>query len=174
MSELFDLAPSFAPAKPQVPTAESDEWYTPRWLFDPLDKEFAFTVDAAATRESRKVERFYSKAEDGLAQSYAGERVWCNPPYSDIRPWAAKAVQSILDGAECWVSPLPVWTDRKWWHEFVEPFRGVRYGFASPPIEVSLRFVQGRVAFGFPGNPEAVGRSEGGFDATVIVVWRRG
>jgi hypothetical protein len=32
----------------------SDEWSTPGWLFDLLDKEFQFHVDAAATGLTNK------------------------------------------------------------------------------------------------------------------------
>lgn len=34
---------------------KSDEWSTPQALFDALDREFSFTLDAAATRVNRKV-----------------------------------------------------------------------------------------------------------------------
>ena len=45
-----------------------------------------FTVDVAAAPHNTKCERFYTAEQDGLAQSWAGETVWCNPPYSSILP----------------------------------------------------------------------------------------
>jgi site-specific DNA-methyltransferase (adenine-specific) len=154
------------------PGAESDEWYTPAAVFDPLHREFRFTLDAAATRESAKVRRFFTRAQDGLAQSWRGERVWVNPPYSDIGPWVAKAQREIVDGgAELVAMLLPAWTDRAWWHLYIEPHRDRGRPVAGLPW-LETRFLRGRVRFGYPGNVAAKGRQTGGFDPSVIVVWR--
>lgn len=55
--------------------------------FAVFNERFRFTVDAASSIENRKCERHWTVKENGLAQSWAGERVYCNPPYSDIGPW---------------------------------------------------------------------------------------
>jgi hypothetical protein len=68
-----------------------DERITPASVFEPLRDEFAFTLDAAANATNRKVPQFYDLANDGLVQSWGSNRVWCNPPYSNIRPWVEKA-----------------------------------------------------------------------------------
>lgn len=60
-------------------------------VFDPLHERFNFTVDVAASPANAKLPRFYTSEDDGLAQDWSGERVWCNPPYSSIEPWAEKA-----------------------------------------------------------------------------------
>lgn len=31
---------------------------------------------------------------NGLDQDWTGERIWCNPPFSDIAPWIRKAWSS--------------------------------------------------------------------------------
>ena len=36
------------------------EWSTPQWLFDELDKEFHFTLDACAQPFNAKCKKFYS------------------------------------------------------------------------------------------------------------------
>jgi phage N-6-adenine-methyltransferase len=59
--------------------------------FAPLHKRFRFTIDAAASPTNAKLPRYWTRDDDALTQSWAGERVWCNPPYSDIRPWVEKA-----------------------------------------------------------------------------------
>lgn len=71
------------PAKPRgaLLPAATVEWSTPSWLFRQLDDEFHFTVDVAAAADNAKCERFYTKEQNGLEQSWFGERVWCNPPY---------------------------------------------------------------------------------------------
>ena len=79
-------------ARPEVDNLE-----TPWEFFTPLHERFGFTIDVAALPHNAKCERFYTPEEDGLAQPWADERVWCNPPYSDIEPWVAKAWQSSAD-----------------------------------------------------------------------------
>ncbi len=72
----------------------NDEWGTPRDLFDHLDERYGpFTVDAAASDANHLCARFWTRADDGLAQGWSGEIVWCNPPYSQARKWIEKAWQ---------------------------------------------------------------------------------
>lgn len=160
------------------PEEDPDERYTPWTFFIPLDQEFNFTVDACATQESRKAPVFWTKEQNGLAQSWKGARVWCNPPYSDIRPWVEKAWQAE---AELVVMLVPAWTDRQWWHELVEPFRdrdGIYFAPFKPAGDpfsrcatLSTRFVPGRVKFGFPGNPNGVGIDQPPF-WSCLLIWR--
>lgn len=171
---LFDVPPSTSPRRlreAQQPGAESDHWFSPMKIFAPLHKRLRFTVDAAGHAEApvtQAIGKWFDITQDGLRQDYRRERVWCNPPYSNIEPWAEIAPRSILAGAELWAMLLPVWTDRAWWHDFIEPHRRTR----ATGVRVTLRFIRGRVRYGFPGNPEGLGGQGGGFDASVIVIFR--
>lgn len=89
-----------------VATKLSDEWQTPQWLYDALDGEFGFTLDGAATPLNAKCKR-YSTATCHV--SWIGERVFCNPPYSDIETFVRLALE-----AELAVLLLPVRTDSNW------------------------------------------------------------
>lgn len=51
---------------------QSDEWATPQSLFDTLNAEFGFTLDACATAENAKCPVFYTKDEDGLLADWGG------------------------------------------------------------------------------------------------------
>lgn len=149
-----------------LPESEPDERYTPRTLFDPLHREFRFTLDVCATAESAKCPRYFTKEQDGLTQSWAGERVWCNPPYSDIESWVLKAWD------EAYAVPLMALlvpatrTDLPWWQTHVEPFRDSESG-----SRFRTRFLPGRIRFGFPGNPEGVGVGAPMFGC-VLLLWR--
>lgn len=120
------------------------EWATPQELFDALDAEFRFTLDACATPENAKCAAFYTKADDGLAQDWRGS-VWCNPPYGrEIGAWIRKGYQAAQDGATV-VMLIPSRTDTRWWHEYVMKAD-------------EIRFLRGRLKFGgakqdapFPG-----------------------
>lgn len=73
-------------------TSTTAEWATPQAFFDELNAEFNFTLDPCATSENAKCARYFTKEDDGLAQSWSGERVFCNPPYGrDINKWVEKA-----------------------------------------------------------------------------------
>ena len=55
--------------------AKTVEWATPEWLFRQLDREFDFTVDAAASDELHWHERYWTKDDSALRHDWAGARV---------------------------------------------------------------------------------------------------
>lgn len=80
-------------------SSNTAEWATPQAFFDELNKEFDFTLDPCATPQNAKCARYFTKEVDGLAQSWRGERVYCNPPYGrDIGKWVEKAHNETLAG----------------------------------------------------------------------------
>lgn len=80
-------------------SSNTNEWATPQAFFDELNKEFDFTLDPCATPQNAKCARYFTKEIDGLAQSWRGEVVFCNPPYGrDISKWVAKAYVETLSG----------------------------------------------------------------------------
>jgi phage N-6-adenine-methyltransferase len=130
------------------------EWATPPEVFEPLDREFRFTVDACATPQNAKVPRFWAEAENGLEQDWRGERVFLNPPYGrEIYAWTLKARTS---GADIVVAVLPASSDLAWWHD------DVIGGGAE------IRYLRGRVRF-LTGGPYRAS----GFFPSVIVIWRK-
>jgi phage N-6-adenine-methyltransferase len=83
-------------------SSDSPEWATPQAFFDALDAEFHFTLDVCATPENAKCARFFTEADDGLTQSWAGETVWMNPPYGRvIGDWMRKARNESVTGGVC-------------------------------------------------------------------------
>lgn len=62
----------------------SNEYETPRWFFDTLQKEFGeFTLDVCATPAMAKCTRFYTAQDNCLRFTWDGEQAFCNPPYSE-------------------------------------------------------------------------------------------
>jgi len=115
-----------------------DDRGTPPELFDPLNERFRFTVDVAAAPHNAKCERYYTREQDGCAQSWAGERVWCNPPYNAIdlaaftekawREWPTSPFSTPHgpnpDRAELIVMLVPAnRPEQAWWQDYVEPYR---------------------------------------------------
>lgn len=84
----------------------------------------AFDLDVAASDENAVAPDWRSAQmiPDGLAASWYG-RVWCNPPYSDIRPWVEKAFSSYTD-CDLIAMLLPAnRTEQAWWQDLIEPGR---------------------------------------------------
>ncbi|EAC1344652.1 DNA methylase, partial [Escherichia coli] len=71
----------------------SDCWRTPSLLFRNLHREFSFTLDGAATEHDTLLPRF---TDDISRQSWVSEKVFCNPPYSDIPSFLVKASEADL------------------------------------------------------------------------------
>lgn len=71
----------------------SDDWRTPYRLFHNLHREYSFSLDGAATEHDTLLPRF---TDDISRQSWDGERVFCNPPYSDIPSFLIKASEADL------------------------------------------------------------------------------
>jgi phage N-6-adenine-methyltransferase len=138
-----------------------DWWRTPPELFAALCERYGFTVDAAAAPENALLPRYWSIDDDGLAQDWNGERVWCNPPYSAIEPFVAKAA-----GMESGLAVLLVpanRTEQDWWQRWVEPHRD-----NGGPL--SVRFLRSRVRFlspetGKPGDAPPFG--------CALLIWNR-
>lgn len=125
-----------------------------------------FTIDVAAAAHNTKCERFYTKEDDGLAQSWAGERVWCNPPYSDIYPWVHKA-WAEHEATKGIVMLLPAnRTEQRWWQQLVEPRRDRGSG-------LTVEFLPGRMRFLRPGQTE-IGPNERPPFGCVLLIWRGG
>ncbi len=117
-------------------SSRSEEWPTPQIFFSSLDAEFKFTLDPCATPRNAKCKKFYTRTDDGLAQSWGRHRVFCNPPYGrTMRDWARKCYEASRQGALV-VLLAHARTDTRWFHDWV-------YGKAA-----ELRFVRGRLKFG--------------------------
>ena len=117
-------------------SSEKDDWETPQDLFDKLDDEFHFTLDAASSDLNAKCEKHYTVEDDGLSQSWAGNNVFLNPPYGrNMKDWMRKAYEESQAENTTVVVLVPARTDTAWFHDYV-------YGKAE------LRFLRGRLKFG--------------------------
>lgn len=120
-------------------TSNSDEWATPQWLFDELNEEFNFTLDPCATNENHKVSNYLTKESNGLAISWGGEKVFCNPPYSEIDKWVEKAFRETRTDNTLVVLLIPSRTDTRYFHNYIYQ-------------RSEIRFVKGRLKFGESKN----------------------
>lgn len=114
-----------------------DEWCTPKWLADLIG---CFDLDPCSNASSHinalsscSLNHPAAKRHDGLAFDWSRESVFCNPPYSNVAPWAARL--AAHDAPWCALVKLDPTT--KWWaalmsaNPTVAPFRK-RLKFEGP------------------------------------------
>lgn len=53
-------------------SSKSDEWSTPRDLYEELDKEFNFTLDPCSTNDNYKCLKHFTIEDDGLSKNWGG------------------------------------------------------------------------------------------------------
>lgn len=115
-------------------SSNKDDWATPPYLFDELNKEFGFTVDLCADDKNHLCNKYYTKENSGLNADLSGEIVFCNPPYG--RQTTGAFVKKCAEAANCLsVMLIPARTDTKWFHEYIYK-------------KANIRFIKGRLKFG--------------------------
>jgi len=73
----------------------TNDYYTPKWLFDAMDLEF--DIDVAAPVHGIPwipAKRWFRHEDDGLAQEWGGGLVWMNPPFSHVTPLVDKFIKN--------------------------------------------------------------------------------
>ncbi len=135
-----------------TPRKLSDEWRTPQWLFDELDREFAFNIDLCATPQNRKCNYFHYKdllIVEKLPKVFPTDhcdfdtpRCFMNPPYSDPKPFVQKAWELSKDGII--VCLLKCDPSTRWWSIFWD------HDKHAAKEGCSVRFLSKRVKFDPP------------------------
>jgi phage N-6-adenine-methyltransferase len=127
------------------------EWSTPQDLFDQLDREFHFVLDAAADERNAKCLHYLGHGgvrPDALADGVnwadvaaqlgqPGGSIWLNPVYGrGLQLWLTKAWEAAQSHPGCTVVVLlPARTDTAWFHAYA-------------PMASEIRFLEGRLKFG--------------------------
>jgi len=120
--------------------SNTDEWGTPQHVFDELDRRYGpFELDVSATAENAKCKRYYDKHQDGLHSPWR-KKNWCNPPYSELKKWVAKASEEAALG-NMTVMLIPARTDTAAFHDHI---------YRKDNVEII--FLRGRLKFGDSKN----------------------
>lgn len=70
-----------------------DNWSTPWYFYELLCEKWDFTLDPCASDENHKCDKYYTIEDNGYLQSWKGEVVFCNPPYSNNKEWIEKCYE---------------------------------------------------------------------------------
>ena len=117
-------------------SSATDEWETPKELFDLLDKEFHFNLDPCATHLNAKCKKYITKVMNGLNIIWFG-RIFVNPPYSQIADWSEKCYRESLRSNCTVIMLIPSRTDTRYWHNYIMKAKEIRF------IKGRLRFKNG-------------------------------
>lgn len=135
----------------------SDNWATPPYLYDELNKEFNFDFDPCPLNLGEITEE-----NDGLLIEW-GERNYINPPYSRQlkEAFVKRDIEMSKRGKLC-VMLLPVSTSTKLFHDYIKP------------NAEEIRFLRGRVKFlGMNTKGEYVENKAGMHDSMIVVFGKK-
>jgi len=107
-------------------SSASDNWSTPKDVYEALDREFSFNDDPCPLG-----------GEGGLDREW-GSSTFVNPPYSEIKDWCKKAYEEWKKGKTV-VMLIPSRTDTRYWHDYIMK-------------ATEIRFIKGRLKFGGSKN----------------------
>ena len=124
-------------------TSNKQNWETPQELFDKLNNEFNFDLDAAASDENHKCENYFTEEQNALEQDWSKYKsIFINPPYDSKlqTEFLKKAYETNKTHGTKIVLLIPARTDTARWHEYI--FN-----------KADIRFLRGRIKFEVDGVP---------------------
>ena len=97
-------------------------WETPMNVFGPLNEEFHFTFDLAASEQNTKCPEWFDEEDDAMKQEWHGV-CWLNPPYGSkghaLKDWVIKSHKESKRDDCLVVMLIPTRTNTVWWHQYV-------------------------------------------------------
>lgn len=103
---------------------KTDNWQTPKWLYNDLNEEFNFDFDPCPLKSPF----------NGLDCKW-GKRNFINPPYSNVSGFLKKAhLEMKIGNADLCVFLTFANTDTRWFHDYCYH-------------KAELRFIKGRLKF---------------------------
>lgn len=140
-----------------IMTSDKQDWETPQELFDNLNNEFDFELDAFASDKNAKCKHFFTERDDSFQQDWTKYKsIFINPPYtSKVQDEVLKKINDTISSNWMGVIVLliPARTDTKRWHDYI-------FNKAD-----DIRFIKGRLRFEVDGIP----RGSSTFPSAVIV-----
>lgn len=177
-------------SRPRTEKQDSDEYKTPKELFEKLNRAFGpFTLDGASSHSNHLCAEYLTKEHDAPSLHVGKHRVWLNPPYSRGNPdrFMGWALAEVKRGAPVFCCLVPAYTAEGWWREHVERegaetirgpddiwssvYEGMRFTWREfeDGIKVGVHFLAGRLAFAEGDDDKA----DTARFSSAVVVYRR-
>jgi site-specific DNA-methyltransferase (adenine-specific) len=119
-------------------SSDSNEWFTPERILAPVRAVLGgIDLDPCSNETAQRdvqALRYYTEADDGLAQSWQSDTLFMNPPYGrSIGAWTDRLIRAYTSGeAREAIALLPGRTDTDWF---------------TPLFAYPICFVHGRLTF---------------------------
>lgn len=144
-----------------TPEAEKDCWQTPIEVFTALDLEFGFYLDAAASFDNALCANYLSlDGRDAMRKDMDWESygpIWCNPPYSNIKPWVVAAAEQCKKQGQPVVMLLPADISTGW------------FSLALKSADEIRLITDGRINF---SPVTATGKRGSNPKGSMLLIWR--
>jgi phage N-6-adenine-methyltransferase len=132
---------------------------TPPDIWNSLNSEFNFTLDACASDENHLLPKYYTKDNSCLHKDWSGEVVYCHPMFDIyIGKFVEKCYEERLKGTTS-VMLIPASTHTRYFHKFIwdsttqSTRDGIKIRFLEKPIK-GFRFGHDG---GIQDDPKSIG-----------------
>ncbi|MCC8366562.1 phage N-6-adenine-methyltransferase [Xenorhabdus sp. PB61.4] len=141
-----------------TPPEFKDLWQTPLPLFKALNLEFKFTLDVAASAQNTLCTHYLTERDNALESDWLSHgAIWCNPPYSNIKPWVEKAAIECQKQLQPVVMLVPSDTSVGW------------FKLALDTVDEVRLITGGRLSF---INAETQKTVNGNNKGSLLLIWR--
>ncbi|MBO0441497.1 DNA N-6-adenine-methyltransferase [Candidatus Enterococcus ikei] len=137
-------------------SSKKQDWETPQYLYEQLDSQYHFDLDAAASHSNAKAPKYFTEEDDALQQDWGlYNSIFCNPPYSTKmqNEFVKKAYETYKKHNNTIVLLIPARTGTWRWHKYI---------FGKARID----FLEGRLHFETNGNRHKINAP---FDSAIVV-----
>ena len=103
---------------------ETDEWYTPLFIFKALNLTFDLDPCSPGSNHWVPATHVYTKIDDGLSKQWTG-RVFMNPPFGGRNghvPWLSRFLNHGNG-----IAIIRAYTSSKWWHDLIPSAEGILF-----------------------------------------------
>jgi len=123
----------------KIEPIHGNDYITPDFVFDYLNKEFNFELDAACSKKNCKTKMglFVEKVNALELDWNCSGWIWLNPPYKPLKPWVQKVQEEASQGRKIVVLIPPVILCSNYFSKYL-------------PDEI--RFIVGRIPFILDGE----------------------
>lgn len=156
----------------KTPDVVRDLWETPDEIVNYLSERYGkYDIDAAASEENKKCDKFYSKETNCLTRWWGSNKhIWLNPPYSNPDPFVLKAIEQMEHGNQIDIL-LPADNSTAWFSDAQKNAAEIIWITGDTWEEEGKQYSRtGRIAFISGLNGEAV---QGNNKGSVIFIIRK-
>ncbi len=114
---------------------------TPIDIWESINNEFEFTLDACASDENHLLDKYYTKDNSCLNKDWTGEVVYCHPMFDIyIGKFVEKCFNEMMEHNVVSVMLIPASTHTRYFHKFIYKKTNVEVRFLEKPTK-GFRFL---------------------------------